>query len=419
MGKVTISTHNGSTVHQAHNVRNEKVISKEKHIVPNGIHEIWKHESVRQAYRRLFDESMQRYNKSQTREERKITNYYNKIKNSEIQNPAYEMIIGIYGKDENGVQQCSDELGKQIMREFVDTWQERNPNLELIGAYYHADEQGEPHVHIDYIPVAHGYTRGMDTQAGLVKAFGEMGFEKHGRATAQIQWEQRENTVLDRLCSEHGLEVSHPKEEHIKHIDTHIYKAEKALKSTLEHTKGLLDTHDELRAEKAKLEAIRDKSETQAQKAIERKTKAFSRSWKRNKEKGWTYDRGLEKEIKTLVRERARDVETISKTDFDAQRQYDQAEQMNKQAEIELKNAREYKEQLENYIIGTAEKQAVQMFKDFIQREFAGRKRTSDERLREYCAEIKDENGISILDKFNQAEIELKQKYEQSWEFER
>lgn len=64
------------------------------------------------------------------------------------------------------------------MQEFVSTWQERNPNLELIGAYYHADEQGEPHIHLDYIPVAHGYKRGLETQTGLVKALQEQGFEK-------------------------------------------------------------------------------------------------------------------------------------------------------------------------------------------------------------------------------------------------
>ena len=97
------------------------------------------------------------------------------------------MIIGVYGKE------VDDDTGKQIMRDFVDSWKERNPNLDMIGAYYHADEQGKnPHVHIDYIPVAHGYRRGLDTQNGLVKALGEMGIQKNGRSTAQIQWEAKQ-----------------------------------------------------------------------------------------------------------------------------------------------------------------------------------------------------------------------------------
>lgn len=222
---VTISTHNGSTVHQAHNIRAEKVVTKEAHIDPNGVHETWVHEPVREAYHRLFDEAVARYNAGQTREERKIDDYYNKVEKNVKQHPAYEMIIGVYGQD------CPKDLGKVIMQEFVQEWQERNPNLALIGAYYHADEQGEPHVHIDYVPVAHGYTKGMDTQAGLVKAFGEMGFEKQGKATAQIQWEHRENEALTHICERYGLEVSHPKEEGRIHLATEAYKAEQKIEA--------------------------------------------------------------------------------------------------------------------------------------------------------------------------------------------
>lgn len=96
------------------------------------------------------------------------------------------------------------------MKEFVQGWKERNPNLELIGAYYHADEQGSPHVHLDYIPVAHGYTRGMETQTGLVRALGEIGYQKVGKETAQIQWERSENAELERICRAHGISVEHP-----------------------------------------------------------------------------------------------------------------------------------------------------------------------------------------------------------------
>ena len=32
------------------------------------------------------------------------------------------------------------------------------PNLKLIGAYIHMDE-ASPHLHLDYVPVAHGYSR--------------------------------------------------------------------------------------------------------------------------------------------------------------------------------------------------------------------------------------------------------------------
>ena len=215
----TISTHNGSAVRQAHNLRTKACVEKEAHIDPNGVHETWKHESIVQAYHRIFDDAVADYNSRQPRADRQIRNYLANIRKDEKKHDCYEMIIGIYGDD------CTTEQGYQIMREFTDGWQERNPNLELIGAYYHADEEGKPHVHLDYIPVAHGYKNGMHTQNGLVKALGEMGFQKIGKATAQIRWEARENAHLDKLCQKYGIKVEHPRAQGVQHLHTEVYKA--------------------------------------------------------------------------------------------------------------------------------------------------------------------------------------------------
>lgn len=422
---VTISTHNGNSVAREHNIRNEKVVSKEAHIDQNGIHEVWHDEKIRDAYERIFGESVKEYNEKQSRSERQIKSYYNTVQKDAKKHPAYEMIIGIYGKDENGMQLCSEEQGKAIMKEFVDGWSKRNPNLEMIGAYYHADEQGEPHVHIDYVPVAHGYIKGMGTQNGLVKAFEEMGIEKQGRATAQIQWEQRENTVLDKLCREHGLEVSHPKEEHTKHIDTQTYKAEKALETTLEHTKGLLDAHDELRAEKDKLEAQRDKVNEQTQKALNRKARTVKLRKEKNGD-GYTYDKTLTNEIKQIAKEVKEEVKAISHTDLDVQIQYEQAEQFRIQreqllAEGKKEKARliaegqEYKDNEENYILGTAENIANKKFEEFKQEFLQGKASNRLNRLEELCESIRCNDGTTVLDKFEEQEEELRRSMDRGW----
>ena len=244
---VTISTHNGSSYRRDHNVRNRKVTDKESHIDPKGHYEIWDDEKPRDAYERIFGEAVERYNEKQKRADRKIDDYYKKVCDDEKQHAVYEMIIGIYGRNEDGTPICSEELGKQIMWEFYEDWVERNPNFEIIGAYYHADEpDAEPHVHIDYIPVAHGYQKGMDTQNGLVKALGEMGFEMQNGITAQIQWEARENKVFDSLCRSYGLEVDHPKIEGVKHLETSTYKAQKRLEKVIDNTneKGRAEKRD-------------------------------------------------------------------------------------------------------------------------------------------------------------------------------
>lgn len=218
---VTISTHNGSAVRREHNVRNEKVVSKLDHIDRNGKTEIWHDEKIREAYERIFGDAVAEYNAKQSRPERQIKSYYSKIEQDAKKHTAYEMIIGIYGAEN----ECSDELGHKIMKQFVDEWKERNPHLELIGAYYHADEpNARPHVHIDYIPVADGYKNGMTRQNGLVKALEQQGFTKSGKATAQIQWEHRENARFTALCEENGLTVEHPKEQGTIHYSTPEYK---------------------------------------------------------------------------------------------------------------------------------------------------------------------------------------------------
>lgn len=224
----TISTHNRSSVSRGHNLRKPEIVEKESHIDPTKPHEIWIDESPRQAYHRLFGEALKRYNDKQTREDRQIKNYYNHVRDDAKKHCVYEMIIGVYSADGEDI---SELKGKDILKRFVDDWKDRNPNLELIGAYYHADEMGKaPHVHIDYIPVAHGYKRGLDTQNGMVKALGEQGFKGQGKVTAQILWEKRENEYLESLCNENGINVEHPQEgKGVKHLDTQVYKAKKDL----------------------------------------------------------------------------------------------------------------------------------------------------------------------------------------------
>lgn len=257
----TIATHNGSAVARDHNIRNEKIVSKEKHINPDGIHEIWIDEKPRHAYERIFGQSVADYNEKQKRTDRKITNYYADICKDAKKHPVYEMIVSIGNRDNT----VDEQTGKQILREFVDTWKDRNPNLELIGAYYHADEEGVPHVHCDYVPVAHGYTRGMDTQTGLVKALGEMGFQKQGAATAQIQWEHRENNILENLCKAQDLIIDHPAGEKRAHIHTETYKARQALQEARRTTKKSLSDMKYLKGQKDALE-----SEIRALKSIKK-----------------------------------------------------------------------------------------------------------------------------------------------------
>ena len=222
----TISTHNGnsSKVRRDHNIRNPKYVEKEPHIDPSRPHEIWHDETAPHAYRRIFGPSVQEYNARQKRPDRKIRNYHAEVKKSARKHDIYEMVAQVGSKDNAP----DEKLGYKILREYADGWDERNPNLEAIGIYYHADEPGAPHVHIDYVPVAHGYTRGPGVQASLTKALREQGLVVSKEGTAQTQFIKRENGALEAICRHYGLDIVHPSIEAAKHLETALYKKQQA-----------------------------------------------------------------------------------------------------------------------------------------------------------------------------------------------
>ncbi len=369
---VTISTHNGTAVAREHNIRNEKVVRKEKHINPDGVHEIWIDEPIRQAYERLFGESVRNYNSKQKRVDRKIDSYYTSICKDKKKHPVYEMIIGVYGKSEDGSPICSTEQGKAIMQKFVEDWSRRNPNLELIGAYYHADEDGEPHVHLDYVPVAHSYTRGMETQTGLVKALGEQGFEKNGRATAQIQWEKRENDYLTSLCEDIGLTVMHPQIEGRKHIETQTFKLQKQIEELREETIKIKNAHSEELLEKANfLKSIMEKATGG----------------------------------KKLTKDEIARIENIAAVVEEFQKYTESAKKVLTAAKNKENSANKLIDNLNEQI----HKQAKELAKESVVAALHGTVTDRTKRLETYCRQTKLSNGNTVMDEFERTEDRLKQ----------
>ena len=248
----------GSAAHQAHNNREEYVVSKEPHIDKSGDHETWLHEPVRHAYNRLFDQAVKEYNEKQSKDDRKIEDYYNKMRDSKQQHPCYEMIVQVGSRDNP----ISKDDAKEILKEYAQSWNERNPNLELIGCYYHADEMGEPHLHMDFIPHA-TYEKGLSLRAGLTKALEQQGHErKTSRDTPQVRWESSENDYLERICRDRGYEVEHPQRDGAKHRGTREYKA-------FREEERIDRLERQLKEREVKLKAL--------ERDIERKEKAYDR----------------------------------------------------------------------------------------------------------------------------------------------
>ena len=244
MPAYTIATHVGTVIARQHNIRDKRITDKEAHIDPLGKHEVWFDLTEREAYHKLFDSAVAEYNSRQKRNDRKITDYYEKIKSDKQKHTAYEMIVSIGNMNER----IPEEISYEILNEFASGWKDKNPNMFMTGCYYHADEQGVPHIHIDYIPVGTEFKRGMRKQVSSTKALEEMGFVTDTfKGTAQVKWIHSENERLETICNNHGIEVYHPQSGK-EHLEKDLYILEQ---QTEEKRNELSDLENE------KQEAIR------------------------------------------------------------------------------------------------------------------------------------------------------------------
>jgi hypothetical protein len=199
--------------HLTHN--NREFISK--NVVPERTswNRIYKQEPLEEAYEICFGQALRDYNAAQKRKDRKKENYLKEIENSgNGEKVFYENVVQI-GKmtdtavvDKNGNLTEDAKAAIEVLEHYAKTFQERNPNLYLFNCVMHLDE-ATPHLHIDYIPVAHGYKTGLETRNSLTKAFQQMGFAKavSKKENETVAWQKREREYLTGLCREKGIEI--------------------------------------------------------------------------------------------------------------------------------------------------------------------------------------------------------------------
>ncbi len=180
-------------------------------------------ENIKKVYHELFDEALKRYNDKQTRADRKIKNYYDKICNSKQEKSFHEIILQIGNKDDMGAESENGQLAKQVLDEYYRGFQERNPQLKVFSAHLHMDE-ATPHIHIDFVPFTTGSKRGLDTRVSLKQALAIQGFKGGTRENTEWnQWIQSEKEQLAAVMERYGIEWEH-KDTHEKHLSVLDYK---------------------------------------------------------------------------------------------------------------------------------------------------------------------------------------------------
>ena len=186
-------------------------------------------ENIKAVYHELFDEALERYNTKQTRADRKIENYYEKIRSGKQEKPFHEIILQVGNKDDMSADSDEGRLAAAVLDEYMKAFQERNPNLRVFSAHLHMDE-ATPHLHIDFVPFTTGSKRGLDTRVSLKQALAALGFKGGTRGdTEWSQWVRSEKEQLSAVMERHGIEWE-DKGTHDKHLSVLDYKKEQRAK---------------------------------------------------------------------------------------------------------------------------------------------------------------------------------------------
>lgn len=229
--------HRESCFSLKHN-RNKDFRKHEDHIDGNSDRfEVWKDVGVYNAYGEVFGNAIRAYNKKQKRKDRKIVDengdeiggyiqsiqtsrrgkkervvYKNmpdgsketvgKRQESQGQRLLYEIVCSagncekerdddgkiIYDEDGHEIHpyRLPYEVNRAACKELSDRFEELYPHFKMVCSSWHGDEfylnangvaePGIEHVHINFIPVATGYKRGLSKQASISKALEQMGF---------------------------------------------------------------------------------------------------------------------------------------------------------------------------------------------------------------------------------------------------
>ena len=206
---------------------------------------VYCNERIQTVYHQLFDEALKRYNEKQTRNDRRIPNYYEKIRSGNQEKPFHEIILQIGNKDDMSATGEYAELTRTVLDEYYQGFQERNPNLRVFSAHLHMDEAA-PHIHIDFVPFTTGSKRGLDTRVSLKQALAAQGFKGGTRgATEWAQWVQSEKEQLAAVMERYDIQWEQ-KGTHEKHLSVLDYKKQEREKEIAALDSTLAEKQDEL-----------------------------------------------------------------------------------------------------------------------------------------------------------------------------
>lgn len=232
-----------------HNNRNlnEKEMKKNSHIDTNRSEKNvdFTQKNLKEFYKEEFGEATKNYNEKQKRNDRKIGNYYDHIKKGKKTALQQEMIIQVGDKNDFSSEEKRDEA-VSILTEYYHDFQLRNPKLKVYNAVIHNDE-ASPHLHLNFVPVADGYKRGLEKQVSFDKAITQQDSTLDKVRPFQ-DWREKEASILTEKLQERGLAR--------KFVGTNYYKDVNEFKENKKLEKEILELKTEISGLKTEKKTI-------------------------------------------------------------------------------------------------------------------------------------------------------------------
>lgn len=311
-------------------------------------------ENIKDVYHELFDEALARYNEKQTRSDRRIDDYYEKICSGKQEKPFHEIILQIGNKDNMGAKTENGQLAAKVLDKYMQDFQRRNPTLRVFSAYLHMDE-ATPHLHIDFVPYTTGSKRGLDTRVSLKQALSALGFKGGTRQETELnQWVAYEKEQLAAVMREHEIEWE-KKGTHEKHLSVLDFEKKERAKEVAELEQSisvekeiLSDIQIQQRKTEQETEQIRQESEAIRQEVSELSEtsnllKEQAATLAEDKEKLLSDNEKLEKQQKKLQQEIEKMVQSKAVMERNIHA-YDEDEKWQLPEPVALMSAKAYKE---------------------------------------------------------------------------
>ena len=241
---------------------------------------VYRDEPIQKVYHELFDEAVNRYNAKQKRKDRCINDYYEHLRTGKQEKLFHELIVQIGNKDDMGVLTENGKLAKELLDEYMQGFQERNPTLRVFGAFLHMDE-ATPHLHIDFVPYVSGWKgKCLDTKVSLKQALKALGFAGGSKRESELnQWINAEKEQLAKVMERHGIEWEQ-KGTHEEHLSVLDFKKQERTKEVAALEAAKQECQADLAEMKEQLETV----QTAADAAEERTQQANKAYQKQSKE---------------------------------------------------------------------------------------------------------------------------------------